>query len=158
MNHARIKNLTPLICADISATLLPGKRAAWAHGLPGSTFEWYMGRGRKVHERRQAAIIAGEDLPEETPDEAVLCWFWEQVTEARSIGARARLARIAQGKAGWQGSAWILERCLRDEFAPPTRHEISGPDGGPIQTVNGDDAIARLEAILARRAGGPAGE
>lgn len=158
MNHDRICKLTPLICGDIAATLLPGKRAAWCHGLPGSTFEWYMGRGRKAYEARREALLAGREPPDETPDEAILCWFWEQVTEARSLGARARLARIAQGKHGWQGSAWILERCLRDEFAPPVRHEVSGPGGGPIQSVSGDEAIAKLEAILARRAGEPTTE
>lgn len=44
------------------------------------------------------------------------------------------LRRIREGSPGWQGSAWFLERRLRDRWHPP--RVDTGPAAGTTVTVN----------------------
>lgn len=50
----------------------------------------------------------------------------------------------------WQAAAWYLERSYPQRWGRFQRTEISGPDGGPIQTTSrGEEAlVAALEKFL----------
>lgn len=52
----------------------------------------------------------------------------------------------------WRANAWWLERQLPEEFAKVERHEVSGPDGGPIFMAVGElyqrDPEARAAGLL----------
>lgn len=57
----------------------------------------------------------------------------------------------------WRANAWWLERQFPEEFAKVERHEVSGPDGGPIFLAIGElyrqDPEARAAGlVIAQRA------
>lgn len=62
---------------------------------------------------------------------------YEQVTkpdgsvEVKLVGTR-RKERTLRGN--WQAAAWCLERLLPEYFARTERHEVTGRDGGPVET------------------------
>jgi len=58
------------------------------------------------------------------------------------------LARVEAGRAGWQGAAWKLERRFPDRWRQRTGIELTGANGGPVQTESGTEALARLKAEL----------
>lgn len=148
LNHERIARSLPAICQDIRVACLPVHLAAAANGIPSRTFERYWARGKEVLDQREDEETP---RPEETDDERVLARLALAVREAQATKVRARLARIAQGDAGWQGSAWILERSpdTRAMFSPPKRLELSGPGGGPVEVqVTAEQAAADLDRLL----------
>lgn len=61
--------------------------------------------------------------------------FQNDVRRARFGPRNALVASVLnQAKGDWRAAAWILERRFRDEFGHRVAQEISGPNGGPIQT------------------------
>lgn len=75
--------------------------------------------------------------------------FAAECARAEALGIAAALIRTRSGEPGWQGSAWFLERRHPEHFALRSKHEVSGPDGGPISVITGEQALARLESLLA---------
>lgn len=160
----RIRRALPGMVQDIKTVLLSIERAAVANGLPKRSAMRYKARGEAVlaaredweeaceallsewREAAHASVDAGDALPPEpvypsppteTEDEQLLADYALQINAAMQAGVKARLARIAQGQHGWQGSAWIMERCFgtREEYSPPMRVEHSGRDGNPFEVV-----------------------
>jgi hypothetical protein len=58
----------------------------------------------------------------------------EQAKTERKMRALAIIMKAA--KKNWSAAGWFLERTYQDEFALKTRHEIGGPGGRPIPTLN----------------------
>jgi len=144
--RSRLEKALPEIIKNISAVLMRPERAASAAGVPPRTFMRYLSRGKEVYaarmdweEARDNAEAKGDKppaKPEENVDEQLLGDLGRAVEEARDKGLAGRLARIAQGKAGWQGSGWLVERSVfREEYAPPNRLEVTGKDGGPVLAI-----------------------
>ena len=81
----------------------------------------------------------------------------EADAEARAV---AIVIRAAQGGT-WQAAAWWLERRRQDMYALRAKVEVSGPDGGPIQTqetLDDHERIALRKAIDAELAKVPVEE
>lgn len=89
--------------------------------------------------------------------EAPFAAFAEAVEEAQALAEMRDLALI--GKAAeteWTAAAWRLERKFPDRYGRRTKHEVSGPEGGPIEVA---DVRAKLLARLApRNDGEPTGD
>lgn len=65
--------------------------------------------------------------------------FMSMVLKARAECALEHVANVtnaAQDPRFWAASAWWLERQMPQEFAQTQRHELTGKDGGPIETVD----------------------
>lgn len=79
------------------------------------------------------------------------CKFRHDIEKAEADAKIAALARIRQaGQNGiWTADAWYLERRYPHEFGRRI-HEVSGPDGGPIEV---SDARDRVASLLARFTG-----
>lgn len=63
--------------------------------------------------------------------------FARELDKAKTEHVEARLEamRLAPSKGGdWKREAWLLERLHPKEFGQLTKTQISGPDGGPVQT------------------------
>jgi DNA invertase Pin-like site-specific DNA recombinase len=63
--------------------------------------------------------------------------FWEfceaiKRAEAESEAERVRRIRTAGQGGNWQADAWWLERRRPERWGRKDRHEVSGPDGGPL--------------------------
>lgn len=75
------------------------------------------------------------------------------------LTATKRKERTVRGT--WQAAAWQLERGWPEHFARTERHELSGPDGGPVESVVAigakaleDPAVqAGVDALLESAAG-----
>ena len=79
--------------------------------------------------------------------------FYEAVKSAEGEAAIKWLAVIDKAALDqWQAAAWKLERRYPREYGRQV-HEVSGPNGGPIQTEQVFDHTAATAAI-ARRSGG----
>ena len=130
----RIRSCLPAICKDISVACMPVHLAAQANGIPARSFERYWAKGQEVLDAREDPEVP---LESETENQRLYADLAEQVRTAQARKVRARLSRIAQGLPGWQGSGWILERSpdTREMFSPPTRVELTGANGGPLQAI-----------------------
>lgn len=60
--------------------------------------------------------------------------FARACAKARHAHVAMRLEAIESGGGDWKRQAWLLERLEPTLFAPTTRTQISGPEGGPVQT------------------------
>jgi hypothetical protein len=70
--------------------------------------------------------------------------------EIRNVG----LIQRAASDGTWQAAAWFLERSHPRKWGRHDRHEVTGPDGGPLEVaVDAESLEARLAAIIARRRG-----
>lgn len=70
--------------------------------------------------------------------------------EIRNVG----LVQRAASDGTWQAAAWFLERSHPRKWGRHDRHEVTGPDGGPLEVeVDAGSLEARLAAIIARRRG-----
>jgi hypothetical protein len=62
--------------------------------------------------------------------------FQEKVRLARSQPRNMLVGTVLKSaqKGDWRSAAWMLERRYPKEFGYKVTQELSGPDGGPIQT------------------------
>lgn len=90
-------------------------------------------------------VNAGEAL---TPDEEVIRELCEAIKKAEVSGQNAALDTIREAiKDGtWQAAAWFLERRNKKWS---NRTEITGPDGGPVQTVTVEDVDEKIRNLIA---------
>jgi len=70
--------------------------------------------------------------------------------EIRNVG----LIQRAASDGTWQAAAWFLERSHPRKWGRHDRHEVTGPDGGPVEfAVDASTLEARLASIIAKRRG-----
>lgn len=72
-----------------------------------------------------------------------------QIEKARSKGELALLATVRAGKRGWQGSAWILERRWRGEYAK--RYDDQRRGQIEINKLEAEVDLSKAKADLARK-------
>jgi hypothetical protein len=91
-----------------------------------------------------ARAEAGETLTPEEQAQRELC---EAIKAAEVSGQNAALDLIRSAIAAgtWQAAAWFLERRNKKWS---NRTEITGPDGGPVQTVTVDDLDTKLRNLI----------
>lgn len=110
------REIAAIICQEISGGM-PRKYAAARAGIAVRTFENWMERGK------------GGEEP--------FCAFAREVDDALAAHVKTRLEamRVPVAKGGdWKREAWLLERLHPKEFGQLTKTQISGPNGGPVQT------------------------
>jgi hypothetical protein len=147
MTMGRPTKLTPDIHRAIVTALEAGNyqddSAAYAGVSTSALYNW-MARGRAERER----VEAGEK-PRKA--EAIFVEFVDAVESARAKAAVRHVANIAKAanEGAWQASAWYLERSYPQKWGRLNRTEISGPDGGPIETRVDLEALdEKLSALL----------
>ncbi len=144
---ARPTNLTSAVQEKIVAYLRAGayvETAVVAAGVGKTQFYDWLKRG-----------AAGE---------ATYVAFAAAVEEAQAQSEMRDLALI--GKAAetqWQAAAWRLERRLPQRWGRHERHEVSGPNGGPISVavLSAADLAAKIDALAVTTrdaAAAPAGD
>ena len=135
---------TKLIVQGITAGVA-FKWAAQSAGISEDSFYEYRALGQEW----SGALERGEPVPD---DVLRFVRFAEDVKKADgqavakaiaiiSAAADGRQPRVVDGKLvegkdpNWQAAAWIAERKAPQDYARPIRTEITGKDGGPIQTT-----------------------
>jgi hypothetical protein len=93
--------------------------AAGACGIPRATVEEWMRRGEGLDDRPPAPHYAA---------------FAKAVREAQAVSEdhAIKVVRNAMNKT-WTAAAWFLERTNPERWGLKNRHELSGPNNGPIQ-------------------------
>ena len=120
--------------------------AAYA-GISTSTFYNWLERGKTERVR----ISAGEK-PKKTEEPYVE--FVDAIESARAQAEVRSVALIqkAANDGTWQAAAWYLERSHPQRWGRLNRTEISGPEGGPIETKIDIEALdAKIEEFLGFR-------
>lgn len=111
--------------AKLVGSGVPIKRAAQSCGIGARTVMEWLERGR-----------GGEKEPYIT--------FARDVDAARATYQSALVMRVGQAsRKDWRAAAWMLERQFSSEFGSSTKHEHSGPDGGPVQHAHDYEATMR---------------
>jgi transposase-like protein len=59
----------------------------------------------------------------------------EETVEHFPDGTVKNTKRTKKNMPDWKAYVWIAEHTRPKDFAPTSRQEISGPDGGPVQTT-----------------------
>jgi sirohydrochlorin ferrochelatase len=109
--------------------------AAQAAGISRWSFHQWTTRGREDTD-------AGVESP--------YTRFLDMVETAEAVWAQRLIERIetaSMDTSQWRAAAWMLEKKFPDEYArlPVSKMELSGRDGGPIETVTMmQDARRRL--------------
>lgn len=111
------------ICGFVQAGA-PLPYACVAAGIPWRTCKQWLQRGRRGEQPYAAFVDA-----------------WHA---AKATWVAASVMRVtAAGAKDWKATAWLLERRVPG-FRPPSKHEVSGPGGGPIEVA---PPIPRREAM-----------
>lgn len=58
----------------------------------------------------------------------------EEADGAAMVGLVATIRKAATEGKQWQAAAWLAERRHPDRYGRTVKTQISGPDGGPVQT------------------------
>ncbi len=88
-----------------------------------------------------------------TPTEQAQRELCEAIKAAEISGQNLALDKIREAIVGgtWQAAAWFLERRNKKWS---NRTEITGPDGGPVETITVDDVDRQLRALIEETTGG----
>ena len=122
--------------------------AASFAGISKATFFAWLDRGRIERTRLEEG-----EKPRKA--ESIYLDFVDAVENARAQAQVRHVANITKAGADgtWQASAWWLERSYPQQWGRFNRTEISGPDGGPIETtVSIDDLREKIKLVLERKA------
>lgn len=144
--HSSCK-LTRAVIAEV-AKLLPicmyVETVAATLGIHRDTFYEWRRRGKVAAEMR----IRDEIIPHR---ERLYLQFSDAVEKALADGEVRDLATITKASRDtdrrpgqWTAAAWRLERRFPDRWGRRDRMEISGPGGGPIQTMQAQIDVARM--------------
>lgn len=144
----RPTKLTADIQQKIVSALTAGnyqETAAAYAGVARATFYNWLARGQAERDS-----IAAGGKPNKS--EAAYAEFLDAVESARAQAEIRSVALIqkAANDGTWQAAAWYLERSHPQKWGRLNRTEISGPDGGPIETVDIDALDAKLVALFDR--------
>jgi hypothetical protein len=139
----RPTKLTPEIAATICGLVAQGnylKAAAGAVAVdPGTLHRW----------------VSKGAAPDADP---LYRDFRDQLQKARAM-AEAKMVKVittAANQGQWTAAAWWLERTNPEEWGKRDRVEVTGADGGPIETRQiADQRIATLAERLAARLPNP---
>jgi hypothetical protein len=106
-----------------------------------ATFYRWLQQGEII----DAKAERGEPL---TEDEQALRDLCDAIKAAEVSGQNAALdlIRSAIEQGTWQAAAWFLERRNKKWS---NRTEITGPDGGPVQTVTVEDVDEKIRNLIA---------
>lgn len=131
----RPSKLTPELHAEIVNLIRLGnfrEAAAAAAGIGTTTFHRWMAKGREARSGIYREFWAAVNTA-------------EAQAEATAIG---RIRQAAQDPKHWTAAAWYLERKFPERWGRK-RLEISGPEGGPVETEEkGVLAPSRAAEIL----------
>jgi hypothetical protein len=135
----RPTKLTPEIAATICGLVAQGnymKASAGAVGVdPGTVHRW----------------VSKGAAPDADP---LYRDFRDQLQKAKAM-AEAKMVKVittAANQGQWTAAAWWLERTNPEEWGKRDRVEVTGADGGPIETRQiADQRIATLAERLAAR-------
>lgn len=119
-------HLTPRIREQIAAKLRECSSitaAAAVAGITPKTFYNWVNRGEN-------ALDSGRVNKTDAP----YVEFFHAIKNAEAYAEATLLEAILVGRNNWQASAWWLERRFPRTWAKMDRHEISGPDGKPVQS------------------------
>lgn len=124
-------------------------------GIGISTYYRWLERGELELNRVQEELNRGVENPEFNDNESVFVEFWEAVTYANAEAEDKALGVIqdAFGEKDWRAAINFLERRFFTRWRKRSSTELSGPNGGPIPTVNAnvdmtDDMDAQKAAEL----------
>jgi hypothetical protein len=157
----RRHDLTPELIQSLTSAIRLGATleiAAKSYGIDPKSIHNYLNRGRDD-------MASGY-----TAETSIFVHYLLEMQKAEGRGALGKLAIIQQAAQGddekgikpnWTAAAWYLERKYPRDFGRSYQNvEVSGPDGGPVETenvnVNSEDAkIAErkaetIAALLAR--------
>jgi len=116
----RKTKLTPELTRNICDRVrmgLPYRSVAELNGISEPTFYDWINRG----EEAQSGLFFE---------------FAKEVKKAKREGEAVLLARIqTAAREEWTAAAWILERRHPEDYVRRTESVVSGPGGGPIETV-----------------------
>ena len=150
----------PAVAKKILAFIRRGNTLETSAGVAGvhkdSLLDW-LARGRRVGTK------------EEQPGDADYSEFCNQVYFAKCEAEALVFDTIRKtmggpasgpGAKNWQAGAWWIVRRNPKAWAPPTKTQITGPNGGPIQTVDmtklSDDELRQaIEGTLRPAGNGP---
>lgn len=121
--------LTPELSAKICAYIASGltKKGAYeAVFISEASFFTWMKKGER-------------DIEKGGDNNSIYSLFAKSVKEAEAKFKLTHIRNIktAADKGQWQASAWMLERCYRDEYGKSSvdaKVELTGKDGGPVET------------------------
>lgn len=125
---ARLKLTAQLqeeICGYIAAGITK-RGAAAAVGIDESSFFIWM---QKAEEAIRESKSGKNDL--------IYINFFKAVKKAETAFKLTHIKNIknAADEGQWQASAWLLERCYRDEYGKnKVEMEVTGKDGGAVET------------------------
>jgi hypothetical protein len=109
-------------------------------GVSVSTISNWMQRGEDAAERRDG----GKRVPKS--ERKYLDFFIAIRTARNEVEARNVVTVSRQATNDWRAAAWFLERSFPQRWGKKTAMELSGVDGGPIQTVSWVDALREADA------------
>jgi len=141
----RPTKLTPEVEAKIVETILAGNwllTAARAVGIDKTTLHDWLRRGRSETDGIYAEFVRVTDMA-------------RAQVEIEEIAIVRAGASAANGR-DWKAYAWLLERRDRKRFGPAQRHEVTGPNGGPIK-IDAAELAKRIEQLAADDAATHAG-
>jgi hypothetical protein len=136
---------TPETVERIEQSLRKGltrKAAAAAGGISYDTLRAWEKDFPEFSEALQNAEAAGQ--------EALLIRIWAASQQGAIITRRN--GDVVEEPGAWQAAAWILERRWPQDFARRQALEMSGPDGGPIETASRPAELSDEELRDALRA------
>ena len=123
--------------------------AAWKAGIPSRTFDRWKARAKAAYDAWEDIAEAGTgDTFNEDEDMAMLRDMHMSMMTAEAEAKINAAAGVMKGSRGWQGKMAILERRFPADYGKVTKTELTGANGGPVQTESGTEALARLKAEL----------
>jgi hypothetical protein len=105
-------------------------QAAEAAGIARSTLQGWLSRGELDDARGRYREFA----------EAV------RTAEAQAELEALKSIERAAAEGDWRAKAWILERRFPERWGRQTRHQVSGPDGQPVE-LRGSDVLGDLSKL-----------
>jgi hypothetical protein len=136
----RPSKLTPALQAKLCDAIRSGnflETAASFAGIDKSTLHRWLKRGDR--ERRGACHDFAAAVDKAVADSQAL--------------AVARIAKAAND-GNWQASAWLLERRFPENWGRRDRHEIKADINSTVTVSHGDEAIEKINRLLAARNSG----
>lgn len=139
LNDEMIAKMIPMLQAGNYAVVV-----CQAVGISEPTYYDYIKRG-------EAGLKAGE-----TPGDNLFVKFITSIKEAESVAEMRNVNNIQRASQDtWQASAWFLERKHYKRWGAKQQVEVTGKDGGAIETDTARERIERKLNKLANTAGIP---